>query len=47
MMGGHAFRRQNLKEKIAVVEADTRRAKSKNNKLEEQQAGKVKGKKKR
>jgi hypothetical protein len=46
-MGGHAFRRQNSKEKIAAVTEDTRRAKSKNNKLEEQQSGKVKGKKKR
>jgi len=46
-MGGHAFRREKPKEKIATVTEGTRRAKSKNNKLEEQQSGKVKGKKKR
>lgn len=45
-MGGHAFRRQNVKEKIAMVAADTGRAKSKNNKLEEQRSGKVRSKKK-
>lgn len=46
-MGGHAFRRENVKEKVATVAEDTRRAKSKNNKFDEQRTGKVKGKKKR